>query len=121
MEARTALGLAVLACIGLLYVAPSLVAARRCPAALPRILQLNNVYLGWTGVIWLYCLWNATHRQGRPHPAAGPGPRTTSYQPPPRPDRLPDWVAELPADQRAWRALPRDTASFPTQYRPENT
>lgn len=120
MDARTALGLAVLACLGLLYVAPSLVAARRCPAALPRILQLN-VYLGWTGFLWLYCLWTATHRQGRPHRASGPDLRATTYQRVPRPDRLPDWVTEMSADQRAWRALPCRTAFFPTLYRPENT
>jgi hypothetical protein len=119
MSTATVVGVVVIVCLGVLYVTPSLVAARRSPAVLPRLLQLN-VFLGWTGVVWLYCLWTALRRHGA-------DPRSTASERAPlatsvvlQPDRLPNWVAELPVDHRVWAALPCDTAPLPTQYRPED-
>jgi hypothetical protein len=106
---QTLLGVAVLAAVGLLYVAPSLLAAHRKATDLPRLLQLN-VYLGWTVVVWAYCLVVAARRSPSPTPASGP-------PPPPRVrlqhDRMPGWVRDLPARERTWAALPRDTAPIP--------
>lgn len=103
---QTVLGSAVLVAVGLLYVAPSLLAAHRKVTDLPRLLQLN-VYLGWTVVVWAYCLIAAMRRPKRPPPAV--------VQPPAPPgrvehDRMPTWVSDLPGRDSTWSALPRDTA-----------
>lgn len=105
-SAELVLGAAALAVGGLLYVTPLLVAASRDVVGLPRLVHLN-VFLGWTGVVWVYCLLAALRRSARRKAAA----TTSSSTPrPPLQDRMPDWVRDLPPTERTWRSLPRDTA-----------
>lgn len=99
---QTGAGVAVLIAVALLYVLPSLIGAHRRVEDLPRIV-LRNVLLGWTVVIWALCLTRALRRAPatvRPAPSR------------PQSDRMPDWVERLPGN-RAWRALPYDTAPIP--------
>lgn len=96
------LGLVVLMGGGLLYVLPSVVAARRQQPDLSRIV-LRNVWLGWTGFGWLWCLRRAV--RSRPPASAAParGPQC---------DALPDWVSGLRREDRAWRGLPVRTVEL---------
>lgn len=114
--AQTALGTVILGAIGLLYVAPSLLAARRRVAGLPRLLQVN-VYLGWTVAGWVYCLAAALHRSPRPGGCAVPPPTQMARV---EHDRMPIWVRDLPAHDGTWAALPRDTAPLPLDLHPDS-
>ena len=110
-SAERLLGLGALAAANLLYLLPLLVAAKRDVPQLRRIVLLN-VLLGWTVVGWLYCLWLALRPARRAAPTS-PGPRRPGWQDPSLQDRAPGWLTELPAHERTWRALPRDTAPLP--------
>lgn len=112
---QTVLGVLALVALALLYVAPSLLAARCCPRELPRLLQLN-VYWGWTVVVWVYCLVVSAGRGRRSIPApAAAAMRPARIQH----DRVPHWVQSLPRDDRTWSALPRDTAPLSLDDRTE--
>ena len=98
---RTAVGVVALYGLLLLYLAPSLLAARRDLPGL-RLMLRRNAHLGWTGVVWLACLAVALQRRSRPVAAGSP----------PVTDRVPTWVADLPQARGPWGALPRDTGPF---------
>ena len=107
--------LGVLALVGaaLLYLLPLLVGAHRDAPHLRRLV-LVNVLLGWTVAGWLYCLVLAVRR-----PRRQPVPRAPAWRDPSLQDRPPAWLSELPAADRRWRSLPRDTAAFPLDRDPE--
>ena len=98
---RTAVGVVALYGLLLIYLAPSLLAARRDMPGLPLLLR-RNAYLGWTGVVWLACLVIALQRR---HLAV----RASDA---PAADQVPTWVADLPRARGPWAALPRDTRPF---------
>jgi hypothetical protein len=79
-------GTVVLWLIGLVYLAPSLLAARRNPHQLPRVLRLN-AFAGWTAIGWLLALRLAIRREDPPPTAGG-------------------------RDERAWQSLPYATDVF---------
>ncbi len=108
-RAELVLGALTLIAVGLLYVAPLLVAATRDVTGLPRLVHLN-VLLGWTVVVWIYCLVAALRRPPREAPAPRPPAPPLGQPRKPQHDRVPDWVRDLPPAERTWRALPRDTA-----------
>lgn len=81
---------------GIVYLLPSLVAARRKPHLLPRLL-LRNALLGWTVIVWFACLWVALIPRRRLPGSA-------------RRDQAPDWLRAIPRDERGWHALPVATA-----------
>ena len=62
---RTVLGVLTLYGLLLLYLTPALVAAHRDVPGTPALLR-RNIYLGWTGIVWLACLVVAA----RPAPPA---------------------------------------------------
>ena len=107
---RTVVGLATLYGLLLLYLAPSLLAARR-NAPVTAVLLRRNVYLGWTVVGWLACLVVALRQPRRattiPH-SHGPV----------RHDEMPTWVTDLPPQRGPWRALPRDTGPIDPRWQP---
>lgn len=122
MAAQTVLGILAIAVAGLLYVTPTLVGAHRDVVGLPRIVQLN-VLLGWTVLLWGYCLIAAVRLPRRSIApdrrwAAGNAPALSLG--PVQSDRLPDWLRELPREERTWQALPRDTAPLPIDDHPES-
>ena len=108
------LGGAALVAAALLYLLPLLVGAHRDVPPLRRLV-LVNVLLGWTVLGWLYCLALAVRRP-RPRPAT---PRASAWRDPSLQDRPPAWLSELPAADRRWRSLPRDTAAMPLDRDPE--
>lgn len=87
----------------LLYLLPTMVAAHRRLEVLPRLL-FRNLSLGWTGVVWLACLWVATRRRRRRVTASEAAARFHQH------DRSPDWVQLVPRDSRGWRVVPGATA-----------
>jgi hypothetical protein len=76
----------VLWLLGIVYLAPSLMAARRNAGQLPRVLILNT-FAGWTLVGWLRALRLALRRAETPRAATG-------------------------RDEQAWQALPYATDVF---------
>ena len=103
ISADLVVGLFVLAGGGLFYVLPSVLAARRQRPDLPQIL-LRNVYLGWTGLGWLWCL----HRALQASPAVLAAETRADLQC----EALPDWVSGLRREDRAWRGLPVRTVEL---------
>lgn len=104
MTLDRALGVLALVLAALLYLLPLLLAAAADVPRLRRVVLLN-VWLGWTVVVWAYCLVLALSKPAR-------SPRT-SWSDPSLQDRVPDWLNELPLGRRPWRSLPRDTGALP--------
>lgn len=113
MTADRVVGLAALIAALLVYLLPSLFAAHRDAPQLRRVV-LVDVLLGWTVVGWLYCLIRARRRLQ----VAAPADPLGRWHDPSLQDRPPAWLSELPG-QRAWHALPRDTAPLPLDTDPE--
>ena len=113
MTVDRVVGLAAVVAALLLYLLPLLLAAKRDAPQLRRVV-LVDVLLGWTVVGWLYYLALACRRAQLPAPAR----LASRWRDPSLQDRPPAWLIELPG-QRAWHALPRDTAPLPLNTDPE--
>lgn len=98
---ESVLGVLTLYAVLLIYLTPALLAAHRNVPGTSALLR-RNVYLGWTGIVWLACLFVAARRSPRP----ATGAQAPSHV---RHDRVPTWVSELPRERGPWSALPRDT------------